>query len=368
MGKFLPRFTVSSQKIKNIFVTLIILFGTLEPFIFPAPAAAVAATGFVRTDRMVISTATGGTVCMTPETTGTVAKVLVTFPGTGTQGASSYGVNTTAANWTVTTTNLPTGATAWPGIGTATAASGATVTFPSTGLTLGTQYCFNFTGTSTLSTTTSAGTNLTGTIVTETSGNSAIDTINYATATVDGTTKFDSVSVTATVPSTFTFYLSAGTAALGTLATTGAPTAQSVTVNASTNAQNGYIAWVKNTNNTSSLVSSSTGDGICVGGNYPTCTGATYVNNSASNLHNLSGNPGYGVNASSGTATVATSYSGSSPDYGSLDNTKYEQLASDASPVSGSTITVNIAAEASATNKAATDYADTIYITGAGQF
>jgi hypothetical protein len=353
---------------RRVLLLLIILFGSIEPFLFPSSANAVV-TGFLRTDRMGSSVATGGTVCMTPATTGTEAKVVVTFPATGaTADATHYGVNQTAGNWTVTTTNIPTGSTAWPTIATATTASGGSVTFGGGDLTVGTQYCFNFTGTSTLSTPTAANNNLTGTIQTQTSGNSPIDTVNFALSNV--TSNNDQIVVTASVASTFSFALSGNTAALGTLTTSGAPnTASAITMTISTNALNGWLAWAKNTNATSSLVSAAASDGICFGGNYPTCTGAAYQTGSG-NVHSLSSAAGYGLSvaAGSGTPTVATEYAGSSTSFGSLDNTKFEQIASKNAPVTASTATLTFGAEASATNKPATDYTDTVTISAAGQF
>lgn len=355
-------------------VTLVVLFGTFEPFIFPAPAAATAVTGYVRPDRLKVSTATGGTVCMTPSLTHTTSNntVAITFSN-GDGSTTGYTLNTTGANWTATTSNLPTGSSAWPGITGATpTVSSQTVTYTMAAnqtLTAATQYCFNFPSSSTLNSRGTAATNLTGSIVLGDTTPANNETVNWAGTTVDGTTKFDSVSVTATVPSTFTFYLSAGTAALGTLTTSGAPNTAAVTLNASTNAQNGWIAWVKNTNATSSLVSASTSDGICVGGNYPTCTGAAYTTG-ASNRHSLSGAAGYGLSAAAGTGTptIATEYAGDATHFGSLDSTKYEQVASNTGPAAGDTATLTFGAEASATNKAATDYADTVFVTGAGQF
>lgn len=374
MGKKFLLFRISSQRLRSFAVALILVFGTFEPFLFAAPAQAVTVTGYVRLDRIKVSTATGGTVCMTPSLTHTTSNdtVKVTFSN-GDTSTYGYTLNTTGANWTATTSNLPTGASAWPGITAATpTVSGQTVTYTmaaSQTLTAATQYCFNFPSASTLNSRATAHTDLAGTIVATDTTPANNETVNWAGTTVDGTTQFDSVSVTATVPSTFTFYLSAGTAALGTLTTTGSPNTAAVTLNASTNALNGWLAWIKNTNANSALVSASTSDGICVGGNYSTCTGAAYTTG-AGNVHSLSSSPGYGVSAAagSGTPTIATEYAGSATTFGSLDSTKYEQIASKNAPASGSTVTLTFGAEASATNKAATDYADTVYVTGAGQF
>lgn len=357
---------LTKQQLQFLATTFVVLFGTFEPFIFPSSAQAVAVTGYIRLDRMAASATTGGLVCMTPQASATAGKTVITFPGTGTQGTTSFGVNTTTTNWTVATTSIPSGTTAWPGIGTATAVSGAAVTFPTTAMTNGTQYCFTFSATSTLSNPTGAATNLTGSIQTQTSGGAALETVNYALAIVSN----DQISVTATVPPTFSFSLSGNTAALGTLATSGNPTtATAITATISTNAQNGWVAWVKNTNANSALISSSTSDGICLGANYPTCTGAAFTTG-VGNVHSLSGAAGYGVSGAAGTGspTIATEYAGSSTSFGSLDSTKFEKIASNTAPASGNTFTLTVGAEASPTNKAATDYADTITLSGAGQF
>src|SRR5206468_9837720 len=126
--------------------------------------------GFVRLDRLKAATTTGGRVCATPSTANlasTEGKVIVTFPTTG---GTDYVVNATAANWTVTTTNLDSGQTAWPGIGTATNVTGKAVTFPSGDLaSTSNLYCFNFSATNTLTTSSAAAAETTqGTITTQT--------------------------------------------------------------------------------------------------------------------------------------------------------------------------------------------------------
>ena len=84
----------------------------LNPLLGSMADAAALTNAFVRIDRMQVSTSTGGTVCAKPTTTDTEASVQVVFPGSGTQGAASFGVNATASNWTVTTSNLPAGSSA----------------------------------------------------------------------------------------------------------------------------------------------------------------------------------------------------------------------------------------------------------------
>ena len=175
-----------------------------------ASAAALSQT-IVRFDRMKISSPTTGLVCAKPATASVEASVQVTFP-------TGYTVSTTVGNWTVstaTTTGWPTGGTAWLGIGTATAAAGQVVTFPSTDLVVGTLYCFNWTNTAAVSVKGSATSSNAGIVTTRDSGPTTIDTGDYATASIAD----DQIVVTATVPQTFSFALSANTDALGTLAT-----------------------------------------------------------------------------------------------------------------------------------------------------
>src|SRR5579883_2500169 len=96
----------SKRKASFLLLLFCILTNIALSFIFSDQAHAVSATGYVRTDRMGTNVASGGLVCLTPQAGGTAAKVLVAFPGSGTQAAASYGVGSTASNWTVSTTNI----------------------------------------------------------------------------------------------------------------------------------------------------------------------------------------------------------------------------------------------------------------------
>ena len=58
----------------------------------------------------------------------------------------AWSMNPTASSYTVSTTQLPSDVTAWPGIDTATQVSGQAVTFPSDDLVAGTRYGFYITG------------------------------------------------------------------------------------------------------------------------------------------------------------------------------------------------------------------------------
>jgi hypothetical protein len=157
----------TKPRIAGALFALALVLQAAVPFLISSASAGSLTNTLVRVDRLAASQATDGMVCAKSTTTAVEAHVQVTFPGTGTAGATSFGVNATAANWTTTTADLPSGATAWIGIGTATAVSGATVTFPSGDMVVGTLYCFNFAAASTLSTPTAAAAGLLGSVTTQ---------------------------------------------------------------------------------------------------------------------------------------------------------------------------------------------------------
>jgi len=200
---------------------------------------------WVRPDTHKALTLTGVMICATPSaaSTGvTETLVKVTFP-TDT-GATDFVVNSTAANWTVDTLNLPSGATAWPGIGTATNVTGHTVTFPSTDLTAATQYCFHTAARLTNGSATSSVNIVNATLVTyDNAGVPApVNQTNWATAVV----KNDSILVSAVVPPNFSISLSANADAFtGNLDPGNIVSTTGVTATIQTNAVSGWIAWAK---------------------------------------------------------------------------------------------------------------------------
>lgn len=134
------------------------------------------------------STTTTLQACVTTPSTnnGTENNVKITFP-------TSFTVSTTTSNWTVGTANIPSDATAWPGISTATNVSGKTVTFPSSDLNTNTKYCFRTTNSNSLTTSSSNG-SYEGSIATYATS-SLIDSKTFALNVGE-----DQVTVTATVP------------------------------------------------------------------------------------------------------------------------------------------------------------------------
>ena len=344
---------MTHTKIKGLILTrTLLIVAVLVCALMPVGRADAASLtkAMVRFDRMQISTATTGTVCAQPASTATEADVQVTFPTGYTLG--------TAANFTVSTTNLawPTGGTAWLGINTATDVTGQVVTFPSSDLTAGTLYCFNWTNSAAVTVKSSATSSNTGSIATRTSGPATIDNSDYSTASLSG----DQITVTATVPSTFSFALSGTTDALGTLSTSSvvsSPTPRTATIN--TNAKNGWQVWAKDAN--TGLLSSSASSTI-----------ASTTPGTNSTL--VAGTAGYntGVTSSqvggSGTITVATPFVGTGTGQGGGLDTSLRSIATSNGTADTAILTLKNNVAIGATTPAANDYTDTITVVGAGLF
>ena len=129
------------------------------------------------------------TVCANPSSpsSGTENKVTIIFP-------NEFTVSQSFANWVTDTTNLPTGAIAWPGISAnASSVSGQSITFSSSDLTSNSLYCFNLT--SSASNTGTAKTDEYGQVTTLDSSNAVIDQTTYSVSVLTS----NQVSVTAVV-------------------------------------------------------------------------------------------------------------------------------------------------------------------------
>jgi hypothetical protein len=346
-----------TQTAKFLLLATFSLVYVLLPYIYPQPANAATFTKvYVFTDLIEAAAGTGGTICVKPTTNSSSVDVKVTWP-------TGWTVSGTTGDWAATTTNIPTSIngttpTAWPGIGAATVAvSGQDVTwtYASTTLAPANIYCFRFTNTAalTLPAATSGSVN-TGTIITEASGPSTLDSGSFGEAIVASTN--DQVSVSSSVGSTFSFSLGSNSLSLGALPTAGTPATTNTTLTVSTNATNGWSAWIKSAN--AGLTSSTTTQTIASTGTYPSTT-------------NISGAEGYQLNAvsGSGSPTIAPGYlSGATTTTGGRLNTFYQNLALMTSPVSGAVVTLNLLAEASPTRLPASDYNDTLTVVASGSF
>ena len=343
---------IQQKRVTASLLVIALLLAAFVPVILNNIARAASLSQVsVRFDRMKVSTATTGTVCAKATTVATEASVQVSFP-------TGYTVSTTAGNWTVNTTNLawPTGASAWPGIGTATTAVGQNVTFPSGDLVVGTLYCFNWTNTAALSITSSASASNGGTVTTRDSVPATIDSAPFSTASIAD----DQIVVTASVPQSFSFALSGNTDALGTLSTgsiASSPTPRTATVN--TNAKNGWLVWAKDSNTgLNSALAAKTIASTTPGSN------STLVANSEGYNTGVTQTQAGGT----GTLTVAAPFVGGvSGKGGGLDTTLRTLVSSDGT-AQNAVLTLTNNATIGALTPAATDYTDTITVVGAGLF
>lgn len=320
---------------------------------------AFAAVGrpMVRFDRMKTSTATTGMICFTPATTSADVKTwTVTFP-------AGFTVSGTGTNWqtsNVSTANLPAGATAWPNATAATATvSGQTVTWTNTAvqtMTLGVQYCYNWTSTAAVTTASGASANLAGSMAIKNSSAADIDTGAYATATIAD----DQIQVTAAVPALFSFALSGNTDPLGTLSTGSVATsATPITATVNTNAKNGWTVWARDAST-----------GLVSTGAAKTIASTTPGTNSTL----AAGTEGYNTGVTqtqaggAGSITVQTPFVGGTLGRGGGLNTTLAPIAISNGTADTAVLTLRNNVAINPTTPAATDYADTITVVGAGLF
>lgn len=341
-----------SKRLINVIIAAAVLLASLLPvMLFNRAQAANLSQVFVRFDTMKVSTPSTGTVCAKPATALVEASVQVAFP-------AGYTVSTTVGNWVISTTNLawPTGATAWLGVGTATAAAGQVVTFPSTDLVVGTLYCFNWTNTAALSIQAGAASNNTGTVTTRDSGPATIDSASFATASLTD----DQILVSATVQQTFSFALSANSDALGTLTTgsvSSSPTPRTATVN--TNAKNGWYIWAKDSNTGLNSASAAATIASTTPGSNSTLVAGTEGYNTGVTQSQTSG---------TGTLTVAVPFVGGLAGKGGGLDTTLRSLISSNGTANNAVVTLTNNAAIQASTPAAADYTDTITVVGGGLF
>lgn len=347
----------TSENYRKLLTAIIIAILAVAPFLSTKIVGATALNQtMVRFDRIQTSTPTTGTVCFKPTTATASSSVQVTFP-------TGYTVSGTAGNWTVSSTNLawPSGGSTITGITTASGVSSQTVTFPFTSATLSTStlYCFNWTNSAAVSTNSSATPSNTGT-VTLSNG----DTAQYGAPTVTS----DQIAVSATVGAVFSFALSGTTDSLGAL-TTGSiatsPTPRTATV--STNATNGWMIWTKDAYQ--GLCSPSVGT-CTAGSNTAQITSKTPGSNSTLVAGSIGNNLGVLATstANGSSPTIASPFVGTSSGQGGGLTPALQMVASATGPSDTSVLTLKNNVTIDSTIKAASDYADTITVVGAGLF
>lgn len=342
---------------------MVISFVTSVLSVYNANAAAALQT-MVRFDTIKQNTNSTGTVCFRPATTSADVKTwTVTFP-------TGYNVTTTAANWqttniSTTNTGWPSGAVAWPNATSATAAaSGQTVTWTNASaqtMNNTSTYCYNWTLATAITTHTSAGSSWSGTVATQNSSATQIDSGSYAATTI---ATDNHIAVSATVAPTFSYSLNGTTDAFPTL--TG-PTVQTGgnqrTLTINTNASAGWQVWAKSTQTNGGLRSTTASHTIP-----STCSSGTGTNTTLTSAAE-GYNTGVALTIGTGSGSVATVFDRAATAYrgGGLCGT-YQTLATGTTEATNAQLAIyNNVAVVGAT-PAATDYADTITITAAGLF
>lgn len=293
-------------------------------------------------------------VAAKPASTATEDEIRIVFNTNHTLTTTATGITTTTAGVTSETLTGSTTCTAMPGmIGSAASSTSGTVDFVISDIATSTTYCFYITaGVGNGSVT---GTNFESRVETLVS-NAVTDSTRVATSIISS----DQVTVTAVVPPRFSFTISATTDNFQTdLTNTRTTSTAGITVTVSTNAENGWVAWLKSTSG--ALGSASTGTTIPTTGTPGAAAGTITVGSSAYVLHVLKGtnNPlidgGYdgsgGVNAGGG-----------------LSSTALQRIAYSTTVANGDTITLYGRAGVSVTQAAAADYTDVWTVVGAGQF
>lgn len=345
--------SLKSVKKIHILSAVVLALSLVTSILATQKASAVFSDVLVRFDRMQISTASTGTICVNPSTVATEADVRVSFP-------TGYAVNATAGNHTVstaTTTGWPAGAVAWPSIATATNVTSQVVTFPSGDLTVGTLYCFNWTGASAVTTQSGASNANTGTVETRTSVPAQVDISTFTVSTITD----DTIDVTATVPQAFSFAIDNTTDALGTLSSgsvTTSPTPRTITIN--TNAQSGWLVWAREDVTNAGLYSTFATKSIDTAS---PGTAATLSAGTEGYITGLSDSQGGG----SGTISLGNFDYDTGTDGASLDST-LRTVASSTGTASNAVLTIRNQVAIAGLTPAAADYSDQITFVGAGMF
>lgn len=337
-------------------VALIVLVGLVP---LSSVQAVDAGNSYMRCDRMQAGQDPGDCLIVftTSGTTATETTIKLTLDS---EWVSATNFTTTAGNYTVSTSGIPAGTTAMPGIATADNVTGNTIRFPITALANSTTYAFFITGTGLILNPAGSNTQL-HTIFTRTGADAATaDTKTVAVPTITS----DQIVITASVDPSFTFVFSNNAQSLGTLTTGSISSGGGTSLTVTTNAAGGWNAW--------GLSANAAINSIAAGGSgtIPT-TGS--IDAAPSTLS--AGTTGYVLDVdlttdagSGGTVTIAPEYLGTTTSQGGTLSTSYQLLASANGLAAGDVVTLIPRAAISGLIPAATDYTDTLTVVGAGIF
>ncbi len=347
-----------SKKILSRLLLVVILLQSLFIIFVPSQASAAAAgNSYIRCDRMKAATAPG--TCLVVFTTSAVAFTEASIKLTlDAEWVSATHFSTTAGNYTVSTSGLPGGVTAMPGVSTADNVTGNTIRFPVTALTNSTTYGFFITGSGLISNPAASNT-IIHTLLTRDSGDTTTgDTKDVAVPTISD----DQVVVTAAVAPTFTFVFGNNAQSLGTLSSASVISGTGTGITITTNAASGWNAWVKSTN--AGLTSANASKTIATAGT---------IDGSPSSLS--AGSEGYVLDVDlttdaggGGTVTLAGEYNGGTTSAGGTLSTSFQSIASANGTANGDVLTLLPRAAISGITPAASDYTDTLTIVAGGNF
>lgn len=346
------------KRVSTTFVILLMLLSSLlVASTFSKVQAASAGNTYMRCDRMKAATAPGSclVVFTTSSSAFTEASIKVTLDA---EWVSTTNFSTTAGNYTVSTSGLPGGVTAMPGIATADLVSGNTIRFPVTALTNSTTYGFYITGSGLISNPAASST-IIHTIFTRDSGDTSTgDTKDIAVPTISN----DQISITASVAPTFTFVFNNNSQSLGLLSSSSIISGSGTTITITTNGPSGWVALAKSTsaglasvNASNTIATSGTVDGS------PT----TLTTNTDGYVLDVDETTDAG---GGGTVTIAGEYDGATTSAGGTLSTTLQSIATADGTANGDVLTLIPRVTISGVTKAASDYTDTLTIVGAGIF
>ena len=347
-------------------VVAIILTTTAPLLMFPNKIFAANLTeASLRLDRMTPSVTDNDIlVIIKPASTVTEDEIQITFDAGFTVDGTNTNI-TTLATTGVISTYQGEAITTLPSLG-ATAASvvGQVVEIASGDLTPGTLYGFFITAG--IDNPGGAGTHQTK--IATLASNAVQDQANVATRNIAN----DQVVITATVPPTFSFALSANTTFIDNavqddveddLDVSIINTAKDVDVTISTNANNGWIAWLKSANagldsatTSETIDTQSTVNDVC----------STLV--AGSDYYQLDVNIDTDHGTGTGTINIDDEYDCNNADGGGTFSTTYEEIAISDGSTAGDVITLVAKVAYIAIKQAATDYTDTWTVIGAANF
>lgn len=343
----------------RIISALVLLVSLVAPFAWQNAHAGTLSSTYLKLNRIKTGQTTDMRLVFTTSASpGTVAKVQITMTGftvNVTQTVSSASCVLAGTNGGVS------GATALPGSLTATGDNTTKKIIISgvTTLAASTKYCVDITSSSAVTNPTSG--NYTAPIETETSGAAALDTTTVGTNIIAD----DQIVVSAVVPPSFTIALGANVDSLGTINPGTRSLSSGVTVTITSNASQGWIAWVKSLN---------VGLKSATASNYTIATSGTIDGAPTLIAANADG---YVLDvikttdfAGGGTVTIDPEYNdgGAPTTTGGTLSTTLQPIASSTGTAGGDVLTLKELAAVASTTPAANDYTDTLTVIGAGNF